>query len=224
MKLSNWPTQERPREKFLTHGKEALSDAELLAIFLRTGVKGLSAVDLARSLIQQFGSLRGLFSASQDDFCQGKGLGQVKYIQLQAVLEMSKRYLSESLNRTQVFESAQQTRLYLTSQLRDEPNEVFAILLLDSQHRMIAFKKLFFGTINAASVHPRVLVQKALECNAAAIILAHNHPSGIAEPSQADQHITQRIKKAMELIDVSVLDHFVVGDGECVSFAERGLL
>jgi len=224
MKLSNWPKQERPREKLLAQGTEALSDAELLAIFLRTGVKGLSVVDLARSLILQFGSLRGLFSASQADFCQGKGLGTVKYIQLQAVLEMSKRYLSESLNRTQVFESAQQTRLYLSSQLRDEPNEVFAILLLDSQHRMIAFKKLFFGTINAASVHPRVLVQKALECNAAAIILAHNHPSGIAEPSQADQHITQRIKKAMELIDVSVLDHFVVGDGECVSFAERGLL
>lgn len=224
MKLSNWPIQERPREKLLAQGTSALSDAELLAIFLRTGVKGLSAVDLARSLIHQFGSLRGLFSATQADFCQGKGLGTVKYVQLQAVLEMSKRYLSESLNRTHVFESATQTRLYLTSQLRDEPNEVFAVLLLDSQHRMIAFKKLFFGTINAASVHPRVLVQKALESNAAAIILAHNHPSGIAEPSQADQHITQRIKKAMELIDVSVLDHFVVGDGECVSFAERGLL
>ena len=224
MKLANWPKQERPREKLLSQGTAALSDAELLAIFLRTGVKGLSAVDLARTLINQFGSLRGLFSASKADFCQGKGLGTVKYVQLQAVLEMSKRYLSESLNRTQVFESAQQTRLYLSSQLRDEPNEVFAVLLLDSQHRMITFKKLFFGTINAASVHPRVVVQKALESNAAAIILAHNHPSGIAEPSQADQHITQRIKQAMELIDVSVLDHFVVGDGDCVSFAERGLL
>lgn len=224
MKLSNWPQQERPREKLLSQGVAALSDAELLAIFLRTGIKGSSAVDLARTLIQQFGSLRGLFAASQSEFCQGKGLGVVKYVQLQAVIEMSKRYLSESLNRTQVFESAQQTRLYLSSQLRDEPNEVFAVLLLDSQHRMIAFKKLFFGTINAASVHPRVIVQKALENNAAAMILAHNHPSGVAEPSQADQQITQRIKKAMDLIDVNVLDHFVVGDGECVSFAERGLL
>ncbi len=224
MKLSNWPQQERPREKLLSQGVAALSDAELLAIFLRTGIKGSSAVDLARTLIQQFGSLRGLFAASQSEFCQGKGLGVVKYVQLQAVIEMSKRYLSESLNRTQVFESAQQTRLYLSSQLRDEPNEVFAVLLLDSQHRMIAFKKLFFGTINAASVHPRVIVQKALENNAAAMILAHNHPSGVAEPSQADQQITQRIKKAMDLIDVNVLDHFVIGDGECVSFAERGLL
>lgn len=224
MKLALWPSQERPREKLLNLGPAALSDAELLAIFLRTGMQGLSAVDLARALIEHFGSLRALFAANQREFCKHKGLGQVKYVQLQAMLELSKRYLSETLSRTKVFESAQQTRQFLTSQLRDEPNEVFAVLFLDSQHRMIVFKKIFFGTINAASVYPRVLVKYALEQNAAAIILAHNHPSGVAQPSQADQHITKRIQQAMGLIDVQVLDHFVVGDGECVSFAERGLL
>lgn len=224
MKLLQWPSQERPREKLLNLGAAALSDAELLAIFLRTGVAGHSAVDLARLLLQDFGSLRALLGAEQKDFCQRKGLGAVKYAQLQAVLEMSKRYFAETLVRSHVFNSAKQTRLYLISQLRDEPNEVFAVLLLDSQHRLIQFKKLFFGTINSASVYPRVIVQHALAVNAAAVILAHNHPSGVAEPSQSDQMITQKIQKAMELIDVSVLDHFVIGDGECVSFAERGLL
>ncbi|GAB2678469.1 RadC family protein [Aliiglaciecola aliphaticivorans] len=224
MKLSEWPKMERPREKLLSMGSEALSDAELLAIFLRTGVQGSSAVDLARELLTQFGSLRSLLNASKSQFCLGKGLGEVKYVQLQATLEMSKRYFAQSLTRKHTFDSANRTKQYLLSQLRDEPNEVFAVLLLDSQHRLISFKKLFFGTINAASVYPRVIVQQALGVNAAAIILSHNHPSGIAEPSQADQHITQRIKHALELIDVTVLDHIIVGDGDCVSFAERGLV
>jgi DNA repair protein RadC len=224
MKLSQWPKMERPREKLLSQGCAALSDAELLAIFLRTGVSGLNAVDLARDLIQQFGSLRMLLAASKQEFCKGKGLGEVKYVQLQATIELARRYFAQSLTRNHCFDSADKTKHYLSTQLRDEPNEVFAVLFLDSQHRLITFQKLFFGTINAASVHPRVILQKAIEHNAAAIILSHNHPSGVAEPSHADKHITQRIKHTMELIDVTVLDHIVVGDGVCVSFAERGII
>ncbi|GAA0856158.1 RadC family protein [Aliiglaciecola litoralis] len=224
MKLSQWPKMERPREKLLSQGSASLSDAELLAIFLRTGVNGCSAVDLARAILNQYGSLRHLLSATKSDFCKGKGLGEVKYVQLQATLELARRYFAQTLSKTHTFGSAEKTKQFLTSQLRDEMNEVFAVLFLDSQHRLIRFKKLFFGTINAASVHPRVVLQQALKCNAAAIILSHNHPSGVAEPSHADKHITRRIVQTLELIDVTVLDHIVVGDGECVSFAERGLM
>ncbi len=224
MNITQWPVEQRPRERLLIHGPQVLSDAELLAIFLRTGVKGISALDLANQLLCQFGSLRGLFAAQQAKVCQVKGLGRAKYSQLQAALEMAKRHLSQTMQRSQVFESAHQTRLFLLSELRDEDEEVFAVMLLDSQHRMQAFKKLFFGTINAASVYPRVLVKTALSYNSAAIILAHNHPSGVAEPSMADKHITERIQQAMALVDVAVLDHFVIGDGQCISFAERGLL
>ncbi|GAC12500.1 RadC family protein [Paraglaciecola chathamensis] len=224
MKITQWPAHERPREKLLTQGPSALSDAELLAIFLRTGIKGLSAVDLARNLLNTFGSLRGLISASQQDFCLAKGLGEAKFVQLQASIELSQRFFAEQLQRETVFNSAQQTKHFLISQLRDEPNEVFGMLLLDSQHQLIKFRKMFFGTIDSASVYPRVLVKQALEDNAAAVILTHNHPSGVAEPSQADEHITARIISAMGLLDIKVLDHLVVGDGVAVSFAERGLI
>lgn len=224
MRLADWPEKERPREKLLQAGPGALSDAELLAIFLRTGVPGLSAVDLARLLLKDFGSLRHLFNASLQQFCASKGLGIVKYAQLHAVLELGKRYFAESLSRTNVFCSAEDTRNFLLSQLRDEPNEVFAVLSLDSQHRMISFRKLFFGTINSANVYPRVIVKHLLEDNAAAVILTHNHPSGVAEPSPSDRQITERIQSALELVDIKVLDHFVVGDGYAVSFAERGYL
>lgn len=224
MKLQDWPSEERPREKLLAKGAQSLSDAELLAIFLRTGIQGYNAVDLSRCLLRQFGSLRGLLSAQRDAFCAAKGLGDAKYVQLQAVLEMARRHFQESLCRNDVFSSASDTRAFLISQLRDEPNEVFAILLLDAQHRLIAFKPMFYGTLDAASVYPRVLVKSALDAKAAAVILAHNHPSGIAEPSQADRMITRRIVDAMALLDIRVLDHFVIGDGEAVSFAERGLL
>lgn len=217
-----WPDEIRPREKLLQKGATALSDAELLAIFLRTGVSGNSALDLARQLLHQHGSLRALLGANQLAICRTKGVGKVKYAQLQAALEMAQRHLSETLQHRQVFHSAEQTRLFLLSQLRDEQEEVFAVMLLDSQHRMLNFKKLFFGTINAASVYPRVIVKTVLEYNAAALILAHNHPSGVAEPSEADRSITKRIQQSMELVDVSVLDHFVIGDGHCISFAQRG--
>ena len=224
MKITDWPKQERPREKLLANGAATLSDSELLAIFLRTGIKGCSAIDLARNLLSEFGSLRRLFGASEHDFCQTKGLGQAKFAQLQASLEMSQRYMAETLNKTDAFKSVEQTQAYLIAKLRDQPHEVFAMLLLDSQHRLIKYRPMFYGTIDSASVYPRVLVQQALIDNAAAVILAHNHPSGIAEPSQADQSITKRVIDAFSLMDIKVLDHFVIGDGIAVSFAQRGLL
>lgn len=223
MAISQWPMDERPREKLLIKGAEALSDAELLAIFLRTGCKGVTAVDLARQLLENFGGLKPMLQASQTDFCLHKGLGNAKYAQLQAVLEMAKRHLFEQLSRGDALCSPTQTRQYLASQLAGFPHEVFACLFLDNRNRVIAFEKMFYGTIDGASVYPREVVRMALKRNAAAVIFAHNHPSGVAEPSQADEQITQRLKDALALVDIRVLDHFVVGD-EVVSFAERGLL
>jgi len=223
MAISQWPMGERPREKLLDKGAEALSDAELLAIFLRTGCQGQTAVDLARQLLNEFGGLKPMLQASQPEFCRQKGLGPAKYTQLQAVLEMAKRHLFEQLVRGDALCSPQQTRQFLTAQLADYPHEVFACLFLDNRNRVIAFEKMFYGTIDGASVYPREVVRLALKKNAAAIIFAHNHPSGVAEPSHADEQITQRLKEALALVDIRVLDHFVVGD-EIVSFAERGLL
>jgi DNA repair protein RadC len=223
MAISQWPVDERPREKLLQRGAEALSDAELLAIFLRTGCQGQTAVDLARQLLNDFGGLKPMLQAAQAEFCQQKGLGPAKYTQLQAVLEMAKRHLFEQLNRGDALCSPQQTRQFLAAQLADYPHEVFACLFLDNRNRVIAFEKMFYGTIDGASVYPREVVRLALKKNAAAVIFAHNHPSGVAEPSHADEQITQRLKEALALVDIRVLDHFVVGD-EVVSFAERGLL
>ena len=223
MSISQWPISERPREKLLTKGAEALSDAELLAIFLRTGCKGYSAVDLARQLLDSFGGLKPLLRANEADFCLHNGLGPAKYSQLQAVLEMAKRHLFEQLSRGDALCSPEETRQYLSSQLSGYPHEVFACLFLDNRNRVIAFEKMFFGTIDGASVYPREVVRLALKKNAAAVIFAHNHPSGVAEPSKADENITQRLKQALALVDIRVLDHFIIGD-EVVSFAERGLL
>ncbi|VAX09507.1 UPF0758 family protein [hydrothermal vent metagenome] len=224
MSITDWPTDERPREKLLKRGANALSDAELLAIFLRTGVTGKTAVDLARDLLDEHGNLRNLLAANCRSFCASHGLGKAKYAQLQAVLEMSRRHLQEKLQREDALTSPQHTRDYLSARLRGYPNEVFACLFLDNRHRVIEYEELFSGTINGASVHPREVVRRALAHNAAAIILAHNHPSGVAEPSQSDTHITQRLKEALALVDVRVIDHIIVGDGEMTSLAERGLL
>lgn len=224
MAITDWPAAERPREKLLERGPAALSDAELLAIFLRTGLPGKTAVDLARELIDEHDGLRGLLDADQGRLLQAKGLGQAKYAQLQAALEMARRHLDEKLRRGEALSSAADTRRYLLAQLRGYPHEVFACLFLDSRHRIIRYEELFFGTIDGASVHPREVVRRALHHNAAAVIFAHNHPSGVAEPSQADRHITARLRDALSLIDVRVLDHIVVGDGETVSLAERGLI
>ena len=224
MAICDWPAEERPREKLLSRGATSLTDAELLAIFLRTGVRGKSAVDLARELLQDFGGLRPLLTAAQDDFCAPLGLGSAKYAQLQAVLEMARRHLAEEMSRGDALTSPELTRRYLQSQLRDRDHEVFACLFLDNQHRVVKYQELFHGTIDGAAVYPREVLKQALANGAAAVILAHNHPSGVAEPSQADRAITQRLQQALGLVDIRVLDHLVVGDGYAVSFAERGWL
>ncbi len=224
MAITDWPREERPREKLLQKGATALSDAELLAIFLRTGTRGKTAVDLARDLLNRFGSLRSLLEANLQEFCEGEGLGEAKFAQLQATTEMARRHLLERLQRDDVMENPNDTRRYLQSRLRDYPHEVFACLFLDNRHRVITFEELFQGTINGASVHPREVVKKALSHNAASVILAHNHPSGVAEPSEADRNITRQLIKALALVDIKVLDHLVVGDGVTVSLAERGLM
>ncbi|WP_394145856.1 RadC family protein [Vibrio atypicus] len=220
--MNSLPQESMPREKLISHGPQALTDAELLAIFLRTGTRGMNVIELADFLIKDFGSLRKLFGATQDEFCRHKGLGSAKYVQLQAVLELTQRYLSETLKRGDALTSPEQTKLYLSGLLRDKHREEFFVLFLDNQHRVISGEPLFQGTIDAASVYPREVVKRSLEHNAAALILAHNHPSGVAEPSQADRRITRRISDALALVDIRVLDHFVVGDGEVISFAERG--
>ncbi len=224
MSIAHWPATERPREKLLARGPAALSDAELLAIFLRTGIRGKTAVDVARDLLAQSGGLRALLEADAQRLCQTPGLGTAKYVQLQAAIELGKRYLEAGLQHTDVLTSPKSTRDYLMAQLRAYPHEVFACLFLNNRHHIISFDKMFNGTIDGASVYPREVVKRALGHNAAAVIFAHNHPSGIAEPSSADITLTRRLKTALELVDIRVLDHFVVGNSEAVSFAERGLI
>ncbi len=224
MPIKDWPAAERPREKLLLRGPQALSDAELLAIFLRTGTRGLTAVDLARQLLNQFGGLRSLMQAEQERFCATRGLGRAKYVLVQAVLEIARRHLQETLQKGDALTDPVTTRRFLSAHLRDYPFEVFTCLFLDNRHRILRFSELFRGTINGASVYPREVVRQALQHNAAAVIFAHNHPSGVAEPSQADRDLTRSLQQALALVDIRTLDHIVVGDGECVSFAERGWL
>jgi len=222
MRINDWPMAERPREKLIERGPQALSDAELLAIFLRTGSQGMSAVDLARQLLSRFGSLRSLLNANQEVFCEAHGLGPAKYVQCQAALELSRRHLDETLQRDEVFTDPRTVKRYLSTRLRDRQREVFACLFLDTRHRLIQYEELFFGTIDGASVHPREVVKQALANHAAAVIIAHNHPSGVAEPSRSDLAITERLVEALQLVEIRVLDHFIIGDGEPWSFAEHG--
>lgn len=223
MAIKDWAIEDRPREKLLQRGANVLSDAELLAIFLRTGIKGKSAVDLAKDLLDDSGGLNALLSANEAKFCHHKGLGQAKFVQMKAVVEMSRRYLDEKMRRGNVLTDASAVEDYLKLQLRNYPYEVFCCVFLDNKHRVIEFEELFRGTIDSASVHPREVIRRVLHHNAAAVIFSHNHPSGVAEPSQADQHITNLLTQALGLIDVRVLDHFIIGD-EVVSFAQRGLI
>ena len=225
MSITDWPADERPRERLLAQGAAALSDAELLAIFLRVGVRGKSAVDLGRELIGHFTSLGRLFAATQDELSSIHGMGPAKFVQLQAVLEMSRRALAEEMKQASVFATPDAVRDYLRLHLAGLPHEVFFVLWLDAQNRLIAGEELFRGTLTQTSVYPREVVKKALWHNAAAVVLAHNHPSGVSEPSSADQSLTRELKKALALVDVRVLDHFVVaGQSPVVSFAERGLI
>jgi len=224
MSISDWPTAERPREKLLMRGAQVLSDAELLAIFLRTGIRGKTAVDLARDLLAQYGGLRSLLTARRESLCATPGFGDAKYAQLMAALEIGCRHLGEQLVRGMALESSQDTRRFLQARLRDLDREVFCALFLDTRHRVLAYEELFSGTLNGTAVYPREVVRRALHHNAAAVIFAHNHPSGVSEPSRADEALTQRLKEALALVDIRVLDHVVVGDGEITSFSERGLL
>jgi len=224
MSIRHWPTADRPREKLLELGPAALTEAELIAIFLRTGTKGKSALDLARELLVQFGSLRALLSADQAAVCATAGLGPARYAALQAALELARRHYQELMQAGPMLTSPRDTREYLRMRLRDLNHEVFCCVYLDNRNRVIALEELFRGTLDGATVHPREVVKRALSRNAAAVILAHNHPSGVAEPSQADEFITRRVKEALAVVDIRVLDHLVVGDGCCESMAERGML
>jgi DNA repair protein RadC len=224
MSIRDWPIDERPREKLLARGAAALSDAELLAILLRNGIRGHSALQLAREALQTFGSLRKLLAADRMRFCAAPGLGLARFAELQAAVEISRRQLAETLRAGPSLASPRATRDYLIARLRDLEHEVFCCLYLDNRHRLIEYEELFRGTIDGASVHPREVVKQALQWNCAAVIIAHNHPSGIAEPSQADERITLRVKDALALVDIRLLDHIIVGDGASVSLAERGVI
>lgn len=224
MGISDWPDEERPREKLLDRGADVLSDAELLAVILRTGVRDKSAVEMARELITRFESLSGLLTASADRLQDTSGLGPAKAAQLLAVMAIVKRALREDMRQRDNMSSPQAVRDYLRLHLAGRDREVFAALYLDAQHRVIALEELFAGTLTQTSVFPRDVVRHALLHNCAAVIFAHNHPSGVAEPSRADELLTQTLKHALSLVDVRVLDHFVVGADSALSFAERGLL
>ena len=225
MAITDWPEDERPRERLLAQGAAALSDAELLAIFLRVGMRGKSAVDLARELITRFGNLTRLFAATQGEFSAIPGMGPAKYAQLQAVLEMARRALFEEMAVRDAFSSPGAVRDYLRLHLAGLPHEVFFALWLDAQNRLLAAEELFRGSLTQTSVYPREVVKRGLWHNAAAVVLAHNHPSGVAEVSAADELLTRELKQALSLVDIKLLDHFIVaGSARPLSFAERGLL
>ncbi len=224
MSIRHWPPGERPREKLLERGAHALSDAELVALLLGSGTRGCSALDLARGLLTDFGSLRDLLNAQAPRCLALKGMGPARYASLQAAVELARRHFREALRLGPALTAPETTRTFLLAQLRDRPYEVFCCLYLDNRHRLIAFEELFRGTIDRAGVHPREVLRQTLAHNAAAVIFAHNHPSGVLEPSAADELITRRLREALALVDVGVLDHFIVGDGQCFSFSEHGLI
>jgi len=224
LSITDWPAGERLREKLLLRGATALSDAKLLAIFLRTGVVGKTAVNLARDLLARFGSLTRLFAVDEKELCDIHGMGRAKFVQLQAVLEMSQRALHEEMQAGNALNSPRAVREYLQLLLRTRQQEVFMAIYLDALHRVIASEESFRGTLTQTSVYPHELVKRALYHNAAAVIFAHNHPSGVAEPSQSDQLLTEALKQALQLVDVRVLDHFIVAGAGCLSFAEKGML
>jgi len=224
MAIRDWPAAERPREKLLELGPQSLSEAELLAILIRTGIRGLSALDVARELLTEFGSLRGVLTADRNRVCAARGLGPSQYVALQAALELTRRHYQQLMAARPALVDSRAIQDFLRMRLRDLPHEVFCCVYLDSHHRVSGFEELFRGTIDSATVHPREVVKQALAQNASAVILAHNHPSGYPEPSLADELITQRLKNALSAVEIRLLDHLIVADGVCESLSERGLL
>ncbi|WP_374675054.1 DNA repair protein RadC [Ideonella sp.] len=222
--MKDLPAALRPREKLLAHGAAALADAELVALLLRTGMKGKGVLALADELVTHFRGVAGLLHSQADDFRRIKGLGPAKRAELAAVMELARRALAQQLRHAPAFDSPAKVKDFVGLQLGQLGHEVFAVLFLDAQHRLIEWRELFQGTLTQTSVYPREVVRQALALNAGAVILAHNHPSGLAEPSRADEYLTQSLKAALQMVDVRVLDHLVVGTGHVVSFAERGLL
>jgi DNA repair protein RadC len=224
MSLKDLPAEQRPREKLLQRGPGALADTELLALLLRTGLRGQGVFVLADQVLKAFGGMAGLLGASADDLKRVKGLGPAKRSEIVAVMEIARRAIAQPLHKAPVFDSPQAVKDYLSLQIGALPYEVFAVLFLDQQHRLLALEEMFRGTLSQTSVYPREVVRRAMALNAGAVILAHNHPSGVAEPSRADEHLTQSLRAALGLVDVRVLDHLVVGRGHVVSMAERGLM
>ena len=222
--IKDWPESERPREKLLRRGPQALSDAELVALFVRSGTRGRTAVDVARDAIVSSGGLRGLLDLDRENLCRLPGFGPARYVELQACLELGRRHLATRLDRGDPLTTPDETSRFLMAKLRHLPFEVFSCLFLDNRHRVIEFEEMFRGTIDGATVYAREVVRRSLNLNAAAVIFAHNHPSGVAEPSQTDRLLTEQLVDALSMVEVRVLDHLVVGDAECVSFVERGLL
>ena len=224
MVLKDIPADARPREKLLASGAVALADAELIALLLRTGFKGCSVLQLAQNLLDHFGGIQGLLHAQADDLKRIKGLGPAKRAELVAVIELARRALAQELAHRPAFDHPTKVKDYLKLQLGQLPYEVFAVMFLDAQTRLLKFEEMVRGTLTQTSVYPREVVKRALDLHAASVVLAHNHPSGVAQPSKADEYLTLNLINALRLVDVRVLDHFVVGEGEIVSFAERGLI
>ena len=224
MALNDWPAHERPQERLLVHGARALSDAELLSVFLRTGTRGSDVTEVSRRCLSTFGGLSGLLRAPRERFCAVEGLGPVRFSQLQAVVEMTRRSLAEALVARPLFDSPGAVRDYLKLSIGSKGHEVFFALFLDAQHRLLAADELFRGTLAQTSVYPREVVKRALEVNAAAIVFAHNHPSGVAEPSRADEMLTDTLRHALDLVDIRTLDHFIVAGSTVYSFSEHGKL
>ncbi|MEO8402323.1 MAG: DNA repair protein RadC [Gammaproteobacteria bacterium] len=224
MPITQWPLNERPREKLLLHGEKYLSDAELLAILVNTGVRGKTALDIARELLSEFGGLRAILQSHPQVIYQKRGLGKAKYALLKAAIELGRRYFDSHIEVGATLSDSEHTKRFLAHQLKNYPHEVFACIFLDNHNRMLRFEELFHGTLTEASVYPREVVKRGLLHNAAKIILVHNHPSGNPTPSDADHEITQLLKQALMLVDIVVIDHIIIGDKEHVSFAENGLL
>ncbi len=224
MSIKHWPEHERPREKMLMRGAESLTDAELLALFFRTGIKGKTAIDIARSLLAHFKSLQALMLASPGELSKQPGIGLAKYTQLKAILEIGKRLYQEKMQKKDVIQHVNDTKRYISAQLHSLQQEVFACLFLDARNQVLCFEKLFHGTLGSATVYPRSIAQRALYHNAASVIFAHNHPSGNPEPSESDKQLTQKLIETLALLEIRVLDHLVVGGTQVVSFAEEGLI